>query len=140
MCDNNVRSGKMGYNKRLAAGLVLAGVLLVAFCLYAEGHIERESRLILDDVQLLAENVAAEDGEAAVAQLSAVQEHWQQARRVWLGLLSHREVWNIDEVMIRLGVALSEEKWEAAREELGLAEYYLERAYLSDEVNWSNFF
>lgn len=131
---------RLGYNKRLAAGLVLAGVLLVAFCLGAEGYIARESRVMLDDVWPLAESVQAGDWQGAGARLDDLLWHWQGARRVWLGLLSHREVWNIDEVMLRLSVQVEEQQVEGAREQLALVQYYLERANLSDEVNWSNFF
>lgn len=131
---------RLGYNKRLAAGLVLAGVLLVAFCLGAEGYIARESQVMLDEVWPLAESVQAGDWQGAGVRLGDLLGHWQGARRVWLGLLSHREVWNLDEVMLRLSVQVEEQQVEGAREELALVQYYLERANLSDEVNWSNFF
>lgn len=131
---------KWGYNWRLAAGLLLAGLLLVGFCWGLEMYMERESRAMLAEVLPLAESVEVQDWAQAEVRLGEVLAHWQRMRRVWLGLLSHREVWNIDEALLGIGVFVEEERRGEAREQLALVQYYLERAYLSDEVNWSNFF
>lgn len=131
---------KWGYNKRLAVALVLAGTLLLGFCWGMEQYMERESRAMLADVLPLAQSVAAKDWATAEDELGKVLTHWQSMRRVWLGLLSHREVWNIDEALLGISVMVEEERHEEAREQLALVQYYLERAYLSDRVNWSNFF
>lgn len=131
---------KCGYNKRLAVALLLAGALLLGFCRGMEQYMERESRAMLADVLPLAQSVAAEDWDSAEDELGAVLAHWQRMRRVWLALLSHREVWNIDEALLGISVMVEEERRDEAREQLALVQYYLERAYLSDRVNWSNFF
>lgn len=130
----------IGYNKRLALCLVVVTVLLVVFCSAAELYVEKESDDILSEVAKLRSSVVLGDWEEADSGLERAAEHWQESRRVWLGLLSHREVWTIDEVMISLGAYLGERQEEDVRNQLALLEYYLARAKESDNLNWHNFF
>lgn len=130
----------LGYNKRLGLWLAAVTLAVVAGCSTAEWYIEDESEKMLADVRPLAEYVAMADWEEAEQGLARVVEHWQGARRVWLGLLSHAEVWNIDEALISLSVFMEEGKTEDAKNQLALVEYYLERSRESDDINWHNFF
>lgn len=134
------KSWRWGYNGRLTLGLLFAGVLLVVFCSVAEWYIENESSKMLADMQPLAQSLELQDWDGAVQNFAEVAEHWQKARGVWLGLLSHREVWTIDEALIGLGAFVEERKSEDAKERLALVEYYLERSRESDDLNWHNFF
>lgn len=131
---------KIGYNRRLALWLLLVTVLLVVFCRVAEGYIDSESGKMLADIAPLAENIEAGEWQTAAAGLERAAAHWQDFRRVWLGLLSHREVWNIDEALISLRVYVQEGKTEEALNRLDLLAYYLERSREGDDVNWHNFF
>lgn len=130
----------MGYNKRLGIWLAAVTLAVVIGCLAAEWYIEAESDKMLADLRPLAGYVAAADWENAEQGLGRAVEHWQGARRVWLGLLSHAEVWNIDEALISLSVFMDEQKSEDAKNQLSLVEYYLERSRESDDINWHNFF
>lgn len=131
---------KPSYNVRLAIGLLIAGLLLVAFCRAGEWYVESACGRMLEDVLPLAASIENESWEVAGEQRDELVEHWRRVRRVLLGLLSHREVWNIDEVLIGMSAYLDGQQREDALERLALVEYYLERSVGAEEINWSNFF
>lgn len=131
---------KLSYNKRLAVWLLLVTLLTVGFCVAAEQYIDKGSKYLLAELTVLPEQI--EDGEWAQAEAMLDESYgdWQNCRRIWLGLLSHQEVWNIDTAFISLSSFLKEEKRDDALNQLSLLAYYIERVKDSDTVTWRNFF
>lgn len=130
----------MGYNKRLCCWLVLAAALTVGFCLgggryVAAGAAELEGQLA--EARLA---VAAADWPRAEQLLREADACWQQQRRVWLGLMNHQDVSNIDLAFAGAGVYARAGQQADALAQLRQAGYFLQQAVESDRVCWHNLF
>lgn len=131
---------KLSYNKRLAMWLLVVTLLVVGFSVGASWYIDSESASLLAELAYLPEQVQNQQWQAAEAALAESLEHWQNTRRIWLGLLTHQEVWNIDTAFISLDAFMAGQKQDDALNQLALLEYYLALAAEGDAVTWHNFF
>ena len=131
---------KLSYNKRLALWLLGVTVLVVAFSVGAEVYIASESKSLLSELAILPEQVEGEEWGQAEAMLDASLDSWRQTRRIWLGLLSHQEVWNIDTAYISLNSFLAARNRDEVMNQISLLQYYLQRVAEDGRVVWHNFF
>lgn len=131
---------RFGYNARLSLVLALVALLTVAFCWQASAYIERTADNLAVYVAEVRGAVKAGDWPAANDSLQQSLADWQRTRPVWLGLLNHQDVTNIDLALHSLQAFEQEQRADEALNQLSLLDYYLNLVVESDRVNLSNLF
>ena len=130
----------LGYNRRLGLCLALVAALTLGFCWGAAWFVEAESRALGGEVAAAAEAAAAEDWPQALLRLAQAHSQWQDTRRIWLGLMNHQEVSNIDLAFDGAAVYLEQRVQADTLAQLRQLRYYLELAVESDRLCWHNLF
>lgn len=131
---------RLSYNKRLACLLLLVMLALVAMCCLGANYLQNVSAGLLDGLADLEPQVQAENWPQARQTSQRSLGDWQAVRRIWLSLLPHQDVINIDTAFISMQAFLQEEKPEEVLNQLALLQYHLTLVAENEKLNWHNFF
>ena len=131
---------RLGYNARLSLGLAAVSLLTLLFCWQASAYIEKTADNLTVYLTDVRGAVQAEDWPAAGLTLQRSLTDWRQARPLWLGLLNHQDVTNIDLAFHSLQAFAQEQRTDEVLNQLSLLDYYLNLAVESDKLNLSNLF
>lgn len=131
---------RLSYNKRLACLLLLVMLALVAMCCLAAGYLQNVSADLLAGLAGLESQVQAENWPTARQITQCSLSDWQAVRRVWLSLLPHQDVINIDTAFISMQAFLQQEEPEEVLNQLALLQYHLTLVAENEKLNWHNFF
>ena len=131
---------RLSYNKRLACLLLAVMLALVAMCCLAAGYLQNVSADLLAGLAGLETQVQAENWPTARQITQSSLSDWQAVRRVWLSLLPHQDVINIDTAFISMQAFLQQEKPEEVLNQLALLQYHLTLVAENEKLNWHNFF
>ena len=131
---------RLGYNARLSLGLVVVSLLTLLFCWQASAYIEKTADNLTAYVSEVRGAVQADDWPAADDALRQSLTDWGQARPLWLGLLNHQDVINIDLAFHSLQAFEEEQRTDEVLNQLSLLDYYLNLVTESDKLNLSNLF
>ena len=131
---------RLSYNKRLACLLLLVMLALVAMCCLATGYLQNVSADLLAGLAGLESQVQAENWPTARQITQCSLSDWQAVRRVWLSLLPHQDVINIDTAFISMQAFLQQEEPEEVLNQLALLQYHLTLVAENEKLNWHNFF
>lgn len=131
---------KLSYNKLMTAYLLLVTVLVLALCFWTSFYVRGVSAELRQGLAGMDTLVAGGSWDEAGRQLAADYAVWQEKRGVWLGLMNHQDVVNIDLAFISLQAYLEQQKPEDTLNQLAAVRYYLELMSENERLTWHNFF
>ncbi len=130
----------MGYNMRLCCWLVLTAALTVGFCLGGALYVEGGASKLGGQVAQAVAAVEGEDWPRGELVIEQGAPQWEQTRRIWLGLMNHQDVYNIDLAFANAGVYAAETQKADTLAALSQLGYWLRTAVESDRLCWHNLF
>lgn len=130
----------MGYNMRLGCWLLLAAVLTVGFCIGGAAYVEDGASELGARVTQAVAAVEGEDWPRAELIVEGGAERWRRIRSVWLGLMNHQDVYNIDLAFANARVYAAGTQKADTLAALAQLSYWLRTAVESDRLCWHNLF